>query len=90
MAAVCRRIVPCTFILIDDDVLAEVSSLIDWSSPGTYNSELRLATICNYIGHLPVPNPLAGNRITWQAHPPETIISPGMWHPIKWIAQPGH
>lgn len=78
-------IVPFCFIQIADYVLANVYRLASSLELEAGNCELRLPTLASALGFPAVANPRADGKITWQAHPVDTEITEGMWHPIKWL-----
>ena len=81
-------VMPFSFLLLNDAVLAAVTKHFPWDSLGNVSSELRFATVAHAYGFAPVANPLAGWNITWKPLDENTPLTEGMWHPVKWVAPP--
>jgi hypothetical protein len=81
-------VVPFSFLLVEDALLAEICARAPWGGLGDCNAELRFATLAHACGCPAVAHPLAGWNISWTPLPEDAPVHFGMWHPVKFLVRP--
>ena len=81
-------IVPFSFIVVSDHALDAICKLIPWDHLGWANGELRFATLAAAAGFRPIRNRSISRRVRSRPREQGALISPGAWHPVKWLVPP--